>query len=319
MILKKTILKISSILLVLIFTGCATKEFKVEPKYTISEKKDKTIVSLKQGKDISLEQLVKELENYPVIFVGDHHNTEKTHKFFENFLNELVKKGYNLHMTNEWFSPQHNKLLKDYTDNKINSKVLKEKREWDKFTKYKWELVEPLYEAVKNSNGRLYGANISKEDREKISLKKIEKMSEELKAFYNSLDLDVSSHRSLVMPYLDHCHKYSKKDSKEPCDERMYRVQVTWDTYMAEQSANIAKEVIKTKKDKLIVFAGALHMEYGVGIPLRFSRVSNLPSYIISNQAYTKETKDLKIDQLKADAIFVYEKEIKALKMTKKK
>lgn len=81
---------------------------------------------------------------------------------------------------------------------------------------------------------------------------------------------------------------------------------VTWDTFMAQNVAKIAKDVIKTSKDKLLVFAGALHIEQDLGIPLRFARLSNLPFISISNQKIDKEA-DLKIDTNKADFVYIYE------------
>lgn len=294
-------LLIAFIATIFLFTGCAEK---VAPlTYNLEKKED--IYSIKQAKSISIQELVKEVEHYPVIFVGDHHNTEKTHKFFENFLKELDKQGYKLNLANEWFNPEHDELLQAYTDGKIDSKTLKEKREWDKFTKYKWEYVEPLYEVVKQNDGRLYGMNISKENRTKISLKEFDKMSQEEKDFYNNLDLNVTAHRQLVLPFLTHCNKMPQKTS-EPCEERMYRVQVTWDTYMAQNVAKIAKQVIKSPKDKLLVFAGAMHIEQNLGIPLRFARLSNLPYITISNEKIEKD-KDLKIDINKSDIVYIYE------------
>lgn len=290
----------------ILLTGCAHHN-EMNKQLTHNLEKKEGIYSVKQAKTIDMKELIKEVEHYPVIFVGDHHNTEKTHRFFENILKELDKEGYNLHLTNEWFTPAHNELLRDYTDGKLDAMGLKKKRNWDKFTKYKWEYVEPLYESVKKNGGKLYGMNISKEDRKKISLKQFDKMSTEEKTFYDSLDLDVTAHNQLVMPYLKHCHKMPQKSS-EPCEDRMYRVQVTWDTYMAQNLAKVAKEVIKTPKDKVIAFAGAMHMEQNLGIPLRFSRLSNLPFLTISNTKIDDKNSDVKINNSKADIVYIYEK-----------
>ena len=196
-------------------------------------------------------------------------------------------------------------LLNEYTDNKFNTATFKEKVDWDKFSKYKWEYVSSLYEAIKNNGGKLYGMNISKEDRAKISLREFDKMSQEEKDFYDNLDLNVTAHKQLIYPYLKHCDKMPQTTS-EYCFDRMYRVQVTWDTYMAQNTAKIANKVIKTPKDKLLVFAGALHIEQSLGIPLRFSRLSNLPFISISNEKIEND-KDLKIDTNKADFVYIYE------------
>ncbi|WP_198304319.1 ChaN family lipoprotein [Arcobacter vandammei] len=295
--IKKSLALMATIFL---FSACSSKT--VPLTHNLENKEG--IYSIKQAKNIDMQKLVDETEHYPVIFVGDHHDTEKTHKFFAEFINELAKKGYNLNLANEWFTPSQDELLKEYTDGKFDTATFKEKVDWEKFSKYKWEYVSSLYEAIKNAGGRLFGMNISKEDRAKISLKEFDKMSQEEKNFYNNLDLNVSAHQQLIEPFFKHCKTMSKTD--EPCEQRMYRVQVTWDTYMGENVAKIAKDVIKTPKDKLLVFAGAMHIEQNLGIPLRFARLSNLPFISISNQKIDKE-KDLKIDTNKADFVYIYE------------
>jgi uncharacterized iron-regulated protein len=287
----------------LLLTGCA---YQIDTKpLTQNLEKKETIYSIKQAKKIDIKELVKETEHYPIIFIGDHHNNKKTHEFFQNVLKEFDKNGYNLYLANEWFTSEHDELLKDYTDGKLDGIRLKERRHWDQFTKYKWEYVEPLYEVVKKNGGRLYGMNISKQDREKISLKQFDKMSDEEKSFYDSLDLEVTAHKQLVAPFLEHCNKMPSKSS-EPCEQRMYRVQVTWDTYMAQNVAKIAKKVIRTPKDKLFVFAGAMHIEQNLGIPLRFARLCNLPFISVSNKKIEKD-EALKLDINQADIIYIYE------------
>lgn len=297
-------LKISIVLLTMIvlFSGCINQNLSTPLTHNVEKKE--SIYSIKQAKQIDMNELVQQVEHYPIIFVGDHHNNKKTHRFFEKLLKQLDKEGYNLYLTNEWFTPSHDELLKSYTDGKLDGIRLKERRHWDKFTRYKWEYVEPLYEAVKKNGGKLYGMNLTKEERKKISLKQFDKMNEEEKEFFDSLDVNVSAHKQLVEPFLKHCHKMPSKSS-EPCEQRMYRVQVAWDTYMAKNVAKVSKEVLKTSKDKLIVFAGAMHIEQKLGIPLRFSRLSNLPFLTISNEKIS-EKRDLKISNSKADIIYIY-------------
>ena len=62
----------------LLFSACSTKQLEVKPTYKLTSKPSKeNIFSLKQGTHISLNKLVKETEKYPIIFVGDSHDTEK--------------------------------------------------------------------------------------------------------------------------------------------------------------------------------------------------------------------------------------------------
>ena len=83
---------------------------------------------MKKGKIIDIQELVQEVEHYPIIFVGDHHDTNQTHKFFNEFLQALADSHYNLYMANEWFTPEHDELLKSYTNNDINATVFKRQK-----------------------------------------------------------------------------------------------------------------------------------------------------------------------------------------------
>jgi len=297
--MKKYLIYISIIFL---FTGC----FYNNKNLTFEiQNKEEQIYSTKKAKEISMEQLIDEIKEYQVIFVGDHHNNALTHTFLNKILKNLTKQQYNIHLANEWFTPEHNLLLLDYTNNKIDSKTLKKKRQWSKFTKYDWKLVEQLYKTVRKSEGKLYGINLTKEEREKISLKKINEMTKSELSFFNSLDLDINSHKNFVSPYFKHCNKMPIKSS-EPCEDRMYRVQVAWDTYMAKQTNILSRKVLKNKKDILIVFAGAMHIEKKLGIPLRFSRLNNTPYISISNYKIEKD-KDILIPINKADILYLYE------------
>ena len=91
------------------------------------------------------------------------------------------------------------------------------------------------------------------------------------------MDLNTSVHKQFISSFLHDCHAPLKNEEKHECLERMYRVQVAWDEKMGKESAILAKTVIKEKKDKLIVFVGAMHLEFGLGVNMRFSRNSTLP------------------------------------------
>jgi uncharacterized iron-regulated protein len=75
---------------------------------------------------------------------------------------------------------------------------------------------------------------------------------------------------------------------------------------MALNVSKIAQKVLKTPKDKLFVFAGAMHIEQALGIPLRFSRLSNKPFITITNQKIQKD-EELKLDTNKADIVYIYD------------
>ena len=81
----------------------------------------------------------------------------------------------------------------------------------------------------------------------------------------------------MLAPFFSHCHSLRKGEDAASCSERMYRVQVAWDSYMAKESANLVNRVQHRRSDLLMVFAGAMHFSYGLGINTRFARLSREP------------------------------------------
>ncbi len=280
-------------------TGCSKQ---TEPLvHTLNCKNE--YYSLKSAECIDFDRLVQEMEHYPVVFVGDHHQSREVHQFVAALITRLHQEGYTVSVANEWFTPENNTLLKAYGNLEINDGNFTQKIKWKNKTGYEFSSFSPIYHAAQKNGADLYGINMSKASREKISDQNLSGMSREERKFYDSLDLEVSAHRQLLAPFFTHCHSVKKAETEEACLERMYRVQVAWDTKMAEESAALSSRLIKTDKDKLIVFAGAFHFIYGLGINLRFARLSTLP--FVTILPVTNETKSIETGS--GDFLYIYQ------------
>lgn len=244
--------------------------------YQTGSKERGLIFSLKEGREISEERLLLQLEAYPVIFIGDFHLSDKVHDFTAKIIRRLGKK-YTLHLANEWFTPADNTLLHEYTKNRISEEEFLKQIEWEKNIGFDFKSFKPIYQALKEANGEMYGINLSKEERKKISLEELDEMNVSEKTFYKGLDLNVTVHKQMLLPFLSYCHAPLKDESEAHCLERMYRVQVAWDEKMGQESALLARSLLKSPKDKLLVFVGALHLESGLGVNMRFARHSTKP------------------------------------------
>lgn len=271
------------------FSSCAkdphapAAEQKLEPAPKIFESGAAgKIYSVKKQAFVSIDDLASEALKYRVIFVGDNHTSNATHEFFDAFLRAVGARGYKIHLANEWFSPLQAKILGDFTAGKIDATRFRGLLDWDKAVGYDWNLSLSHYNAVKNFGGRLYGINLTREQRKKISGKARGEMSASERTFYESLDLSVRGHKELVMGLLNHCLEYEQHASAtEPCNERMYRVQTAWDSFMAQEVARINGQ-LGGQKEVLIVFAGQMHTTR-LSIPMRFARLDTTPFYIIGN------------------------------------
>ncbi|MFC2074040.1 ChaN family lipoprotein [Campylobacterota bacterium] len=257
----------------LIMTSCAKPQ---AVQYETGFKSQGTIYSLKEARIISRNRLLEQLEGYPVIFIGDFHNNDTVHKFTADLIGSLGQK-YTLHLANEWFAPEQNEKLSLFVNNQWDEKKFMQEISWKDNIGYAYENFKPIYQSLKDVNGKMYGINLSKAERKKISLLQIDIMSEDEKNFLKSLDLNTTAHRQMIFPFLNHCHMPLKGESEDQCLKRMYRVQVAWDEKMGQESALLAQKVLQSPKEKLIVFIGAMHLESGLGANMRFARYSNKP------------------------------------------
>ena len=281
------------------FSACHHKTNEIVLKHTLPLGCD--YYSLKSAQCQGLEQMPSKLEPYKVIFIGDHHTQPNLHKDVAKLIMELAKNGTKVHLANEWFYPRDEKVLNAYTTNEINETEFIEQIQWEKRLKYyPYTSFQPMYQAIKKTQGKLHGINLTKKEQKKISDQNLSAMTQDERIFNASLDLNISAHKGMVLPFLSHCHAPKTGESLQECSQRMYRVQVAWDTKMANEAYNLSLKL--QQNEKLIVFAGAMHMENSLGIPLHFARLSNQPTVNIT----PADTADRELEHGTSDYVLLY-------------
>ncbi|MHC3994023.1 ChaN family lipoprotein [Thiomicrolovo sp. ZZH C-3] len=255
-----------------LFSGCS------QPKAALQHTLPQPcgIYDMKQAACIGDAELAARLAPYRVLFVGDHHASEAMHKRLAGVLRRLGENGRRLLLANEWFTPSDDALLSRYArgvyDGNFTADI-----DWKTKAGYPFSSYEPIYKSIQNARGMLYGINMTKAFQKAVSDANLSAMSGDEQAFFRDLDLNLSAHRAMLAPFFAHCHAKQAGEDARQCRERMYRVQVAWDSYMGEQSARLAAEALHSDKELLVVFAGAFHMAYGLGINARFARRSPEP------------------------------------------
>ncbi len=256
----------------LLFTGCTKPKAPLEHQLPSSC----IIYDMKQAQCIDEKELVKRLAFYRVVFVGDHHAQTDLHQKLAEIITRLDRAGRHVLLANEWFTPEDNNLLKHYANGSFRGDF-PQAVGWEKKAGYAFDSYDPIYSVIRKTNGKLYGINLSRESRKHISDANRLLMTKEEKDFYDSLDLNVAAHRQMLAPFFAHCHLPRKGEDATSCSERMYRVQVAWDSYMAKESVALLNRVADRRNDLLMVFTGAMHFSYGLGINARFARLSRVP------------------------------------------
>ncbi len=267
----KKIISLLAILLLLL-TGCTEPD--VPLKHLLPS--SCTIYDMKQARCIDDKEFVKRLAPYRVVFVGDHHAQKDLHLKVAKYITQLDRAGRHVSLANEWFIPEDNTLLEKYAKGSFKGDF-PQAVGWKKKAGCAFDSYDLMYREIRKAHGGLYGINLSRESRKHISYASFSDMTREEKVFYDSLDLNVTAHRQMLTPFFAHCHRLRKGEDTASCSERMYRVQVAWDSYMAKESVALANKVLHHRSDLLMVFAGSMHFAYGLGINARFARLSSEP------------------------------------------
>ena len=258
--------------------------------------------SLESASCLDLEGYLDVITPYKVIFIGDQHDSAPAHEVMLETIKGLQHRGFKVSVANEWFSPDENTLLKKYVKGELDANSSKALG-WKKRVGYDFNLSEPIYKAVIEGGGALYGINMDKAFKKRVSEQNLSGMSQAERSFYENLDLNVSAHKEMLAPFFGHCHNKRAGENAQQCAERMYRVQVAWDTMMGEESAKLAASL--QKNEKLIVFVGAMHLEGKLGANLRFARKSNIPSITVIPYPKNQE-KVIEVEHGSSDLIYLY-------------
>lgn len=291
--------------LLMLFAGCADK---TASSLSYKVQNSCTYYSLQRAECLSKEAFIDALEPYRVIFVGDDHQSANAHKVVIELIDGLSQRGYKIALANEWFTPKDDALLKQYANGELGTDLTKT-LDWKKRSGYDFNLSKPIYDAVIANHGVLYGINMSKEFEKKISDNNLSAMRDKERVFYDHLDMNVSVHKEMLSPFFSHCHSLKNGESQQQCSERMYRVQVAWDTMMGEESAKLAQAL--KADEKLIVFVGGMHLESGIGANMRFARKTNIPSITVLPWPKSATEKDIvNVDLGSSDLIYLYDAEM---------
>lgn len=112
----------------------------------------------KKGKTVKFDKIIKDLANYDVVFIGEHHNNSINHWLQLRITKALFdQKNGQLTLGAEMFERDNQTQLNDYLSGKLNEKVLKDSmRLWNNYeTDYR-----PLVDFAKEHNLKFIATNI---------------------------------------------------------------------------------------------------------------------------------------------------------------
>jgi len=253
-------------LLIFIFLwGCAVAPQKLNQKLNIKGKPDAfdegTIISTQKAAAVSFAELLEDIETSRVIYVGEKHTSQESHKIQLEVIQALFQKFPNLAVGMEMFDHTYQDVLDQWSAGKLDQEDFLRKVHWYANWRLDFSLYKDILDFIKENRLRLVGLNIPNHIPPKIKEGGIESLrDDEKKHLPQQIDLSNTTHRDYVQEVFKNHLPYFMGDVEF---ENFYAAQSVWEDAMAEAIA----ENLNT--DVMVVLAGNGHIQFKYGIPDR--------------------------------------------------
>jgi uncharacterized iron-regulated protein len=261
---------VSVMILIIFVWGCTvtpTKKLLIEN--TSESFEEGTIVSFRLGKPVTFEDLLTDLANCQVIYIGEKHTNIAHHKIQLQIIQAVYRNNPNMAVGMEMFDHTYQDVLDLWSKGELTQKDFLRKSHWYANWRYDFSLYRDILEFIKEHNIRLVGLNIPNHIPPKIREGGIESLSDEEKV-HLPLQIDTydSAHRDYLQKVFDG-HKHHFKSEVEFDD--FYAAQSVWESAMAEMIGQSLNDAV------MVVLAGNGHIQFKYGIPNRAFTQTDAP------------------------------------------
>eukprot|EP00179_Madagascaria_erythrocladioides_P001280 CAMPEP_0198309664 /NCGR_PEP_ID=MMETSP1450-20131203/1971_1 /TAXON_ID=753684 ORGANISM="Madagascaria erythrocladiodes, Strain CCMP3234" /NCGR_SAMPLE_ID=MMETSP1450 /ASSEMBLY_ACC=CAM_ASM_001115 /LENGTH=364 /DNA_ID=CAMNT_0044012431 /DNA_START=20 /DNA_END=1114 /DNA_ORIENTATION=+ len=237
------------------------------------------LLAARQGALASRVVAVGEIHTHPVhhrlqldVVRALHNLTEK-----ENAANP-DRRPRHLVVGLEHFYRQHQVYLDGFVWGDISLDRLVQLTNWDSTFGYDIALWEPILNYARDQRIRLVGLNVPRELMSLVSQQGLANLPPSLRAMLPEVDLSNARHYSRFRESLAEAHG----DLSEDSIARYYECFALWDEFMA---ASASQHLSKYPETRMVVLAGAAHIEDKTGIPDRITRRTGLKTFTILPQS----------------------------------
>ena len=222
-----------------------------------------TIISGQTGKPVTFDQLLGDLNNQRIIYIGESHTDKHHHGIQLQIIQAIYKTHASMAVGMEMFDHSYQPILDQWSDGQFDQKSFLEKTHWSYNWKFDFDLYGDILNFVKENHIRLVGLNIPPHIQRKIARGGIESIfGDDKKHLPAKIDLSNTAHRAYVEKVYRRHHHMGALDNFE----YFYMAQCVWEEVMAEAIAQSLNE------DLMVVLAGNGHIQFKYGIPDRASR-----------------------------------------------
>lgn len=256
------------------------------------------IVEVDGARDVSFEDLVDALLEARAIYVGEQHDREADHRVQLSILEAIATRDPSVALGLEMVQHPRQAELDAFVEGTIDEAALLERLDWRRSWGFDFALYRPLFEHARAHRMPIVALNAPRELTRAIAQGGLGSLDEAQRASLPELDLSNAEHRAMV--------EESLAGHPGMTPERLdhfYAAQVLWDETMADTAARFL--AADGAPARIVVIAGARHVQSGLGIPQRAARRGLSPFVIVMPVRASELDEALAADPPLADYLFV--------------
>jgi aminopeptidase N len=229
----------------------------------------------------TLVAVVEKLASKQIVYVGEEHDKFSHHQVELEVLTSLHRQSPKLAVGMEMFQRPFQKALDDYIAGAIDERSFLKRSEYFKRWNIDYNFYKPILDFARAQHLPVIALNLQHEIVNKVAKGGLDSLSkEEKQQIPQELDFsDQAYHTRLKEVFAEH------GKTQEKNFEFFYQAQILWDETMAESIDRLVK---KNPEYRMVVFAGAGHLQYGSGIPKRSFRRNGLDYAIVLSDTEVK-------------------------------
>jgi len=261
-------LKLTVVALMIIFVGgCAVTPKTLSIKDKPIRLMENTILKTATSSVVSREQLINDLADAGVVYVGEAHTNPSHHALQLEVIKALAQTTDHLAIGMEMFDHTYQPVLDQWTAGELDSTTFIAKTHWYANWRFDFDLYRDVLEFAKEKGLRVIGLNVPFYIPSRIRVGGLASLSEADRMHLpDIIDTTDANHRAYLEEIFN-LHAFSGRDTFD----FFYEAQCTWEDAMAEA---VAKNM---GSGKMVVLAGNGHIIRKFGIPDRAFARSHAP------------------------------------------
>lgn len=222
------------------------------------------IYDVRQKRKASFGEMVEQLLEADVVCIGEKHDSEPHHRVQLQIIRSLYARDERLGVGMEMFQRPFQNGIDAYFQGKSGEEEFLKATEYRQRWGFDWGLYRPIVEFCRKNSVPIAALNAPRELTSKVAKSGWQKLTDDERKQLGEIDFQVKEHRDYWFERLPKLH--GKTNATEDEKERSYQVMTVWDGYMAASAAQFQQS---RRVRRMVVLAGAGHVERGFGIPAR--------------------------------------------------